>query len=72
MLMASTGKTFKWCGCRNSRGQRLDQTCPRLAGREHGTWYFHCSAPNLFGRSEPWVTDSSGHRIGVTIPRWPS
>ena len=46
------GKTFKRCGCRNSRGQRLEQNCPHLPERGHGSWYFHCSAPNLFGRSE--------------------
>jgi hypothetical protein len=50
--MAGTGKTFKRCGCRNSRGQRLEQNCPRLVERRHGSWYFHCSAPNLYGRSE--------------------
>lgn len=50
--MATTGKTFKRCGCRNSRRQRLEQNCPRLAERGHGSWYFHCSAPNLLGRSE--------------------
>lgn len=50
--MADTGKTFKRCGCRNGRGQRLEQNCPRLAERGHGSWQFHCSAPNLFGCSE--------------------
>ncbi|WP_328463422.1 site-specific integrase [Actinoplanes sp. NBC_00393] len=50
--MTTTGKTFKRCGCRNSRGQRLEQNCPRLSERGHGSWYFHCSAPNLLGRSE--------------------
>jgi len=50
--MAGTGKTFKRCRCRNSRGQRLEQNCPRLTERGHGFWYFHCSAPNLFDRSE--------------------
>jgi integrase len=50
--MSGTGRTFKRCGCRNSRGQRLEQNCPRLPERGHGSWYFHCSAPNLFGRSE--------------------
>ena len=50
--MASTGKTFKRCGCRNSQGQRLEQNCPRLSERGHGSWYFQCSAPNLFGRSQ--------------------
>jgi integrase len=50
--MASTGKTFKRCGCRNSQGKRLEHHCPRLAERGHGSWYFDCSAPNLFGRSD--------------------
>jgi integrase len=50
--MASTSKTFKRCGCRNSHGKRLEQNCPRLGDRGHGSWYFQCFAPNLFGRSE--------------------
>jgi hypothetical protein len=50
--MASAGKTFKRCGCRNSQGKRLEHHCPRLAVRGHGSWYFDCSAPNLFGRSD--------------------
>jgi hypothetical protein len=31
---------------------RLEQSCPRLSERGHGTWYFHCSATNLLGRRE--------------------
>ncbi|MET0417754.1 MAG: hypothetical protein ABW022_17240, partial [Actinoplanes sp.] len=50
--MAGTGKTFKRCGCRHQQGKRLEQHCPRLPERGHGTWYFQCFAPNLFGRSE--------------------
>ena len=50
--MANMGRTFKRCGCRNGRGQRLEQHCSRLAERGHGSWYFHCSAPNVLGRSE--------------------
>lgn len=49
---SSTSKTFKRCGCRNQQGKRLEQNCPRLPERGHGTWYFQCSAPNLYGRSE--------------------
>jgi hypothetical protein len=40
--MASTGKTFKRCGCRNQHGKRLEQHCPRLSERGRGTWYSHC------------------------------
>jgi hypothetical protein len=43
--MASTGVIFKRCGCRDASGRRLEKTCPRLADRAHGTWYFHCYAP---------------------------
>ena len=50
--MASTNKTFKRCGCRNQQGKRLEQNCPLLPERGHGSWYFQCSAPNLFGRFE--------------------
>jgi hypothetical protein len=32
--MASMGKIFKRCGCRNSRRQRLEQHCPRLGQGE--------------------------------------
>lgn len=50
--MTSTGKTFKRCGCRNQQGKRLEQNYPRLPERSHGSWYFQCFAPDLFGRSE--------------------
>ncbi|MDR7279915.1 tyrosine-type recombinase/integrase [Catenuloplanes atrovinosus] len=49
--MTNTSATFKRCGCRNSHGKRLEQNCPRLTERGHGSWYFQCFAPNLFGRS---------------------
>jgi hypothetical protein len=50
--MASSGVTFKRCGCRGQDGRRLEKSCPRLGERGHGTWYFHCSASNVLGRSE--------------------
>ena len=50
--MTSTGKTLKRCGCRNEHGKRMEQDCPQLSERGHGSWYFHCSAPSLYGRSE--------------------
>ncbi|MFB9415528.1 hypothetical protein [Dactylosporangium matsuzakiense] len=43
---------FKRCGCRDASRRRLGQSCPRLGERGHGSWYFQCWAPNLFGRSE--------------------
>src|SRR5438067_405631 len=52
-LMGEVGAVFKRCGCRNPvNGKRLDRICPRLDERNHGTWYFACSAPNVFGRAE--------------------
>ena len=50
--MSSSGVIFKRCGCRNTGGKRLEKSCPRLGERRHGTWYFHCYAANLLGRSE--------------------
>jgi integrase len=50
--MAASGVIFKRCGCRDAMGRRLEKRCARLAERGHGTWYFHCSATNLLGRSE--------------------
>jgi hypothetical protein len=50
--MARTGVIFKRCGCRDASRRRLEKACPRLADRGHGTWYFHCYAPDLLGRSE--------------------
>ncbi|MFG3700838.1 tyrosine recombinase XerC [Micromonospora sp. NPDC047620] len=49
--MATSGVSFKRCGCRLD-GRRLEKSCPRLGEHGHGTWYFHCSAANLLGRSE--------------------
>ena len=51
--MGDTGAVFKRCGCRNPvTGRRLDRACPRLGEPAHGSWYFACSAPNVFGRAE--------------------
>lgn len=49
--MTTTGVIFKRCGSRDG-SRRLEGTCPHLGERGHGTWYFHCSARNLLGRSE--------------------
>jgi hypothetical protein len=51
--MASSGRIFKWCSCRDAlTGRRLEKACPRPAQCGHGMWYFHCSATNLLGGSE--------------------
>jgi hypothetical protein len=50
--MTNSGVIFKRCGCRDDNRRRLEQSCPRLTERSHGTWYFHCSATNVLGRSE--------------------
>jgi integrase len=50
--MATPGVIFKRCGCRDSSRRRLEQSCPRLGERGHGTWYFHLSATNVLGRRE--------------------
>jgi hypothetical protein len=50
--MSGPGVIFKRCGCRDGERKRLEQHCTQLPERGHGSWYFHCSAPNLLGRSE--------------------
>src|SRR5437773_3019698 len=51
--MGETGAIFKRCGCKSPvTGRRLDRSCPRLGERDHGSWYFACSAPNVFGRAQ--------------------
>ncbi|MEV4130587.1 tyrosine-type recombinase/integrase [Dactylosporangium sp. NPDC049742] len=51
-MRSDSGVIFKRCGCRDTHRRRLEQRCPRLTERGHGTWYFHCSATNLLGRRE--------------------
>src|SRR6266511_707311 len=52
-VMGSCGVIFKRCGCRDPQSRkRLEQNCPRLAERGHGSWSFHCSVTTLFGRPE--------------------
>jgi integrase len=34
------GSIFKRCGCVDAAGKPLGATCPRLRGKNHGTWYF--------------------------------
>jgi len=48
----TNGVIFKRCGCRDNERRRLEQSCPRLPERGHGSWYFRCSATNLLGRRE--------------------
>jgi hypothetical protein len=50
--MGKPGRIFKTCGCRDDARRRLGEKCPRLTDRAHGSWYFHCSAPNMLGGSE--------------------
>ncbi|MEV4826789.1 tyrosine-type recombinase/integrase [Micromonospora sp. NPDC049257] len=49
--MAGSGSIYKRCGCRHmATRKRLEQHCPRLPERGHGTWHFACSATDAFGR----------------------
>jgi hypothetical protein len=42
------GNTYKRCGCAGAEGARLDQACPRLRIRSHGTWYYTLELPPAF------------------------
>lgn len=35
------GSTYKRCGCTDSAGKPLGADCPKLGGRNHGTWYYY-------------------------------
>ncbi len=34
------GSTFKRCGCKDSVGKPYGPNCPRLRGKNHGSWYY--------------------------------
>jgi hypothetical protein len=51
--MSSLGVIVKRCGCMQpGTRRRRGRNCPRLAGRGHGSWYYHCSVTTMFGRRE--------------------
>jgi integrase len=35
------GSTYKRCGCTDAAGKPLGADCPKLGGRNHGTWYYY-------------------------------
>src|SRR6266700_77737 len=47
----AAGTTYKQCGCRDGRGKRLGQQCPKLRrrdgawSRDHSTWYYQLELP---------------------------
>ena len=69
----------------HGREQRLEQACPRLSERGHGSWYFHCSVSMLSGtagavrrggfpsRTPPWRSGwccVAGSREECTTATW--
>jgi integrase len=49
--MSGQGAVGKRCGCRDAASRkRLEQRCPQLAERGHGSWYFDASAADHLGR----------------------
>ncbi|MFC8848538.1 MULTISPECIES: tyrosine-type recombinase/integrase [unclassified Micromonospora] len=51
--MNGHGVIVKRCRCVDPEtGRRRGASCPLLAQRGHGSWYFHCSTRNLLGRAE--------------------
>ncbi|ADD40172.1 site-specific integrase [Stackebrandtia nassauensis] len=68
--MAGKGVIFKRCGCRNSTtGKRLLSECPRLSERGHGSWYFHCSVVDLWGRHHRIRRGGFASRAAATTAR---
>ena len=43
------GSTYKRCGCVDAAGKPLGSDCPRLRGRNHGTWYYQAELPGAAG-----------------------
>ena len=43
------GSTYKRCGCVDAAGKPLGADCPRLKGRNHGTWYYYAGDCPDFG-----------------------
>jgi integrase len=39
------GTVFKRCGCRDADGQLLGAECPKLTGKNHGTWSYKVELP---------------------------
>jgi Phage integrase, N-terminal SAM-like domain len=51
--MSSLGVIVKRCGCMQpGTRRRRGRSCPRLAERGHGSWYYHCSVTTMFGARE--------------------
>jgi hypothetical protein len=68
--MGSCGVIFKRCGCRDPQSsKRLEQNCPRLAERSHGSWSFRCSVTTLFGRPERVRRGGYPSRAEATVAR---
>jgi hypothetical protein len=39
------GTVFKRCGCRDAGGDLLGAECPKLAGKNHGSWSYKVELP---------------------------
>ncbi len=51
--MSGKGVVVKRCGCIDpTTGRRRGTSCPRLVESNHGSWYFHCSTVDIFGRAQ--------------------
>jgi hypothetical protein len=46
------GSTFRRCGCRDETGRQLGKTCPKLAGRRHGSWFYVLELPPINGKRQ--------------------
>jgi hypothetical protein len=43
------GWTYKRCGCTDADGKPLGANCPRLRGKNHGSWYYYAELPAIPG-----------------------
>ncbi len=43
------GSTYKRCGCADAGGGPLGTNCPRLRGKNHGSWYYYAELSAIAG-----------------------
>jgi len=70
MATARKGVVFKRCWCPDPvTGRRGGRTCPMLAERSHGTWYFGCSVSDLWGRRRQFRRGGFASKAAATRAR---
>src|SRR5689334_16447852 len=75
-LESSAGRVYRRCGCRNKESGRQLWRCPRLAGPDHGRWYFAVQVTGPDGRRQRvrkggFVTRAAAERAAWEVLQLP-